>query len=549
MKRIIAIITVLFVLALFSSCGNNDVVSDNSETAAAVSSETDSQSTDNTVDRNFSYNGVSSDDMFTDRDMSTNYETDTVITLSDGASQVKGENVSVDGDTVTISAEGVYELTGTLSNGEIVVSAGSEDKVQLVLNNVSVTNDTHAAVYVESADKVFITTPAGTVNDLAVTGDFVQTDSNNVDSAIYSKGTLTFNGEGQLNVECKTGHGIVSKDDLKVTGGEIAVDAAQKGLNINDSYRMAAGKLEVVSGEQGVKVANDEDTSKGFVYIAGGELNIESGEDGVNCSAFARISGGAVNIVSGDDGIHSDTDMYIAGGTVSVNDSYEGLEATTITISGGTVTVRASDDGINCAGGNDSSGFGGFGRGDIFASDTDALLTVSGGTLTVYADGDGLDSNGYISISGGNIFVSGPANGGNGSLDFGSGAEITGGTVIMAGASGMQENFTGGTQGSFLTDITPVYAGTELTVKDESGNVLASFTPEHNYQCVLFSSPELKVGGTYQVSAGGATADVTLTSTITGSGSGMGMGGGMRGGMPGEFGGGMAQEQRGGMNA
>ena len=531
MKRIIALISVFSLLVMFSACGNNGIVTDEGSSSASDSSEITGISTSNSDDSGFDYNGVSYDDMFSDRDMSTNYETDTYITLADAASEVSGENASVDNNIITINGSGVYEFKGTLSDGEIIVDADSEDKVQLVFNNVSVINDDHAAVYIKSADKVFITTPSGTDNKLKVTGDFVQTDSNNVDAAIFSKGTVTFNGEGVLDIECAAGHGVVSKDDLKVTGGEIDIDAAQKGLNINDSFRMAGGKLGIDAGEQGIKVNNDEDTTKGYVYIAGGELSIASDEDGINCSAFARITGGDINVSSGDDGIHSDTDLNISGGNVTVNESYEGLEAATVTISGGSIAVRADDDGINCAGGNDSSGFGGFGRGDMFASDSNAMLTVTGGEIAVYADGDGLDSNGYISVSGGNIFVSGPANGGNGSLDYGSGAEITGGTVIMAGASGMQTNFTGGTQGSFLTDISSVSAGTELTVTDQSGNVLVSFTPEHNYQSILFSSPELKVGDTYYVNAGGTSTEVVLSSTITGSG--MGMGGGMRGGMGG----------------
>ena len=128
--------------------------------------------------------------------------------------------------------------------------------------------------------------------------------------------------------------------------------------------------------------------------------------------------------------------LTLEAGTISVTGCYEGLEAQVVNISGGEVDIVSSDDGVNAAGGNDSSSKeNSFGRRDMFDTDEDARVTISGGVLRVSAEGDGLDSNGYLTVSGGEIYVTGPTNSGNGSLDYGIEAEISGGLFVAAGSS------------------------------------------------------------------------------------------------------------------
>ena len=245
-----------------------------------------------------------------------------------------------------------------------------------------------------------------------------------------------------------------------------------------------------------------------------------------------------LTLKSGDDGIHADASLTISGGSVTVSDSSEGLEAADIVIEGGEISVRASDDGLNAAGGSDGSNGGGWFGGDPFAAQ-DASITISGGSLTVNADGDGIDSNGDLTVSGGTICVSGPTNSGNGALDYNGSGVITGGTLIAAGASGMAETFSSGsTQCSMLVSFSgTISAGSEICVYDSQGKLIASYTPEKSYQCAVISCPELTVGESYTVTAGGTQQSVTLSSTITGGGMGMGGPGGFGGGMGG-FGGG-----------
>ena len=70
-----------------------------------------------------------------------------------------------------------------------------------------------------------------------------------------------------------------------------------------------------------------------------------------------------------------------------------------------------------------------------------ANINISGGVIYINAEGDGIDSNGYLTVSGGEIYVTGPSNGGNGALDYGIEASISGGVVVAAGQSGMAQNF------------------------------------------------------------------------------------------------------------
>ncbi|MBO4867118.1 MAG: carbohydrate-binding domain-containing protein [Ruminococcus sp.] len=276
--------------------------------------------------------------------------------------------------------------------------------------------------------------------------------------------------------------------------------------------------------------------SGGNIIIDGGNITIDSADDSLHCDGSANISGGSLSASSGDDGIHVGGDLVISGGTVDISKSYEGIEGMTVTISGGDVSVTASDDGINCAGGSDTGSSDRKGM-DMFAAQEGVFMKISGGTLNVNAAGDGLDSNGDLIIEGGTIYVSGTENGANGSVDHNGEATITGGTIIASGAVGMEEMFDedGTTQCAVLHDFTQSFsADTEFTVTDKDGNVVLSFTNPKTWQGVIFSSPDLKQGETYTVSAGGESEEITLESVITsnskGGFGGMGRPGNMNGG-------------------
>lgn len=319
-----------------------------SKTATETSSESSSSATEITY--------LNADDMFTDRDKEVGYDEDTAtaITLSDDASSCDSSSVSISDNTITITDEGTYLLTGSLSDGQVIVNA-DDKKVQLVLDSVDINCDTSSALYVKAADKVFVTLASDSENTLSNTNDFVAIDDNNIDAVIFSKDDLTLNGSGTLTVTAKYGHGIVSKDDLVITSGTYQITAAKHALSGKDSVRIADGVLTLDAGTDGIHSENADDDTKGFIYIANGDISITADSDGFDAEETLQVDGGNIEVAAGDDGLHADGDLIITDGTINVTKSYEGLEGMTVTIEDGDISVVSSDDGIN-ASGDGSSG-------------------------------------------------------------------------------------------------------------------------------------------------------------------------------------------------
>ena len=480
---------------------------------------TTQQTTESSTTTSSSVTETDASDMFSDRDKEVGYDEseNVTISLADNSSSCESDAVSITENTITIKDEGTYILSGSLSDGMVIVEAEDTDKVQIVLNGASISNDQSAALYVRSADKVFVTTASGTENTLEHSGSsYTAIDENNIDAAIFSKSDLTLNGEGTLTVTAQEGHGIVSKDDLVLTSGTYVITSASHGLSGKDSVRIANGTYTIVSGKDGIHAENKDDSSSGFVYLAGGTYTISAG----------------------DDGIHAASNVTISDGKIDIAQSYEGIEGLSIDIAGGEITVLASDDGINAAGGNDSSGSEGFqGGGDQFAATEGAYIQISGGVLHVNASGDGIDSNGDITVSGGETYVSGPTNDGNGSLDYNGSAQITGGIFAASGSSGMAQNFdSSSTQGTIMVNVDEQEGNTEITLLDSSSTELLSWIAEKQYSSIIISTPEIQQGETYTITAGTTEQSITMDSLVYGSnaqGEMPGSNGGERGDMKG----------------
>lgn len=272
--------------------------------------------------------------------------------------------------------------------------------------------------------------------------------------------------------------------------------------------------------------------------VNGGIFKLDPADDALHSNGSVTVNDGTFTILTGDDGVHADLSVVINGGKISVEESYEGIEGETIDINGGEIDIVSSDDGLNAAGGTDSSGTGGFfgkgGRPDVFGESSDACIRISGGIIRIDADGDGVDSNGRIEVSGGETYVNGPENSGNGAIDYELEATISGGIFIAAGASGMAQNFSSSsTQGSVMMSC----SGKEtVSLKTAYGEEIISFTPQKSCNCIVISCPELTVGESYIFECGGSSSEFTLTSLIYGSSGGMGGMDGM-GGMGGKPGG------------
>lgn len=275
-------------------------------------------------------NGIYSyDDMFTERDLDVGYDESSAVKIDladDSTTVTVGDDTETDaskadetradesetnetenaasgayisGNIITITKEGTYVLSGALSEGQIVVDADSA-KVQLVLDNADITCASSAAIYVKNADKAFITLAEGSENILMNTAEYETIDDNNIDAVIFSKDDLTLNGKGTLTINSEYGHGIVSKDDLKLVGGTCNITAKTHALSGKDSVRIAAGTYNLTSGKDGIHSENADDDEKGFVYIASGDFTIESTGDGIDASYVVQIDDGDFDITAGD---------------------------------------------------------------------------------------------------------------------------------------------------------------------------------------------------------------------------------------------------------
>lgn len=523
-KIISAVLLSAFITAAFAGCSNSDTqTADEATTVKISSSSTSSNADDSSTD----------DEMFTARDKEIGYDESEceTITLSDNASTSSLKSVKIDSNTITVSEEGTYIVSGTLSDGQIIIDGDKSEKIRLILDGVTINSNTGAPIYVKQTDKLFITLAESSKNVLTNNKKFTADGDNNVDAVIFSKDDITLNGNGSLEITTNCGHGIVSKDDLKITSDGDGMDASAylTILDCNATIKSGGGasnaekKQEEFGRMEDASSSTDSDTASakgikagGNLTISGGTFSLDCADDAVHSNADISISNGNLTIATGDDGIHADSSLKISGGTINVTESYEGIEGLEITVSGGTISVASSDDGFNAAGGNDSSGYGGGMPQDNFSADSNAKITISGGKITVDAKGDGLDSNGSLCVSGGEIFVTGPSDNGNGALDYNGDAQITGGTIVAVGMSGMAQNFgSSSTQGSILSNTATNTSG-EVVLKDSNGNVFVSFTPTREYNSVVVSTPDVKKGSTYTLITGDSSTTIEMSDIIYG---------------------------------
>ena len=325
---------------------------------------------------------IDTSSLFTDRDLEQTADTANATEIT-----VKS------GEDITISEEGVYVISGTATDCTITVDADSAAKVQLVLDGVSITNADAPAIYVLSADKVFVTTASGSSNERTTTGEFAAIgDVTNIDGVIFAKDDLVLNGQGTLTIN-SSASGVVGKDDVKITGGTYNITATEHGIQGKDSVAIADGTFNITAGTDAIHAKNDEDLTLGYAYIAGGTFNLNGASDGIEGYAVVQIDGGDITI-----------------------DSQEGIEGTYIQINGGTIDVTATDDGINAS---DKS------------SEYDIVLEINGGDVSVNmasGDTDALDSNGSLFITGGTVNITAQS-----AFDYVANASMTGGTVTVNG--------------------------------------------------------------------------------------------------------------------
>jgi hypothetical protein len=434
----------------------------------------------------------------------------TVITLADGT-----ENFLTDGnsyifenteseepnaaifskDDLTINGAGSLTVTAHYNNG-----IQSKDDLKIVGGTIAVTavNDG-----IKGKDSVAIRGGAITIES---GGDGIQaTNDENVE-----KGYVSIEG-GTIEIAAGT-DGIQAETCVLISGGTVTISSG--GGSINSSSESAWGRWDQGS------TADEGDTSssaKGIkagvaVTITGGTTTVDSSDDSVHSNGSITIGGGTIVLASGDDGVHADASLEINGGDLRITKCYEGLESAVITLNSGTAHIVARDDGINVAGGSDSSSTNGRPGQNAFDASGNYHLYINGGYVVIDAAGDGLDSNGSIDMTGGTVIVNGPTNNGNGALDYNGAFKMNGGFLVAAGSAGMaQAPGTSSTQYSVMVTYASAHAaGTMVHIESTDGEDVLTFVPTKAYQSVVVCSPDLEEGSTYVVYSGG-----TSTGTVS----------------------------------
>ncbi|BBB47980.1 carbohydrate-binding domain-containing protein [Pelolinea submarina] len=387
------------------------------------------------------------------------------ISLEGSSIRVVGGGVSVDGTTATITAAGVYRLSGSLDNGQIIVETEDEGTVELILDNAVITNTSSAPIFVSSAEEVVITLADGSSNTVTDGASYVFADAETEepDAAIFSKSDLVIGGSGSLTVNASYKNGIASKDSLTIENGIITVNAIADGIKGKDSVTIQDGTLTIVSGSDGIQSTNDTDEEKGTVTISGGTINITAGLDGIQAETGLLIGGGNLTIVTGGGSANSSTqagwgnpgsdstttesmkalkagvDLTVSGGSINIDSEDDALHSNgSLTIDGGELTIASGDDGVHA----------------------DTSLVINNGSLNITKSYEGLESA-AITLNGGTIYVTssddainvaggsdGSAMGGRpGQNNFSDGGNYTltinGGTIVLdAGGDGLDSNGT-----------------------------------------------------------------------------------------------------------
>lgn len=274
-------------------------------------------------------------------------ESETAIFLSDSTVTVNGNAISTDptlpvylayvnethedvpreletlhNRVITLTAPGSYRISGTATDVQLAVKAGSTDSVRLILDNANLTCRTAPAIAVYSAKDprtageygVTIELSSGSANFITGSHTDPQTDSEpEFDGAIDSLVSLGFEGTGSLTVDADNEGIEVAYGHLTINGGTFHITACDDPLNVSEDGF-------------GVLTMNDGYVFSSVKPLPGGE------GDGIDSNGYIVFNGGtAINLAhpdSMDGGIDSDMGSSVNGGViVGAGNMYDPIEA------------------------------------------------------------------------------------------------------------------------------------------------------------------------------------------------------------------------------
>jgi len=477
------------------------------------------------------------------------------IILNGTSIEKSSSKVSVSGTVATINSAGNYRISGSLTSGQIIVDAGDDALVRLILDGASVTNSTSSTLVVLSSSKTIINLVAGTTNTFTDGATYTTLIDEDLNAAIFSKSDLTIFGDGTLTVNGNYIDGITSKDGLVIKSGVYNITSKDDGIRGKDYLIIHSGTYTINSGGDGLKSDNEDGSDVGYILIDDGTFNITSGgdgiaaqtnvttsgsgtytlktgggssssatttsskgikgvvsatiesgnyiinsaDDGIHSDNKVTINGGNIQISTADDGIHAEAAITVNDGTLSVTKSYEAFESLKITINGGSVSLVATNDAVNSTAGTTSGGT---------EQNDGSCFTMTGGTLCASCtNGDAIDSNGNVLITGGTVIVNGPASGIEEAADVNGSFNMNGGFFIGAGTNSNMNKTMSSTSTQcniyVISSRSSFSAGTIFHIQDASGADIVTFKPVRSYYSILFSSSSLATNVAYSIYSGG----------------------------------------------
>lgn len=507
------------------------------------------------------------DDEYDDFIENSSFASSIQIAYANGSATVTGSvsgvTVSTNGAHVTVNASvaGVeYVLSGSVSNGSFKVY--SDKKFKLTLAGVSLTNDSGAAINIQSGKRVFVEVKTDTENYLADASSYSTVTGEDEKGCFFSEGQLIFSGTGALTVTGNYKHGICSDDYVRLrSGSNITVASAVKdGIHTNDKIIIGGGILKVKASGDGL------DCEKGFIDIRGGLIKADISGDAskaVKAETDITLSGGQLILLTSGSAVYEDNDLSSAagikcGGNLVMNGTTLSVKSTgaagkgincdgTLSIDNSTVKIittgkqyvynrlNSSAKGIKADGNlTINSGTiwvktpGGEGSEGI---ESKSILTVNGGDVSVYSYDDCMNASKSIVINGGNIYC---YSSGNDGVDSNGTLTITGGTIVSIGTTSPEEGFdcdqntfkiTGGTilgigggtstpTSSVCTQRTVIYGGsgskgTLLSIQGSDQVMSYTIPRAYSQMTLLFSSSKLASGTTYTIYTGGSVTGGT----------------------------------------
>ena len=419
------------------------------------------------------------------------------------------DGVTQSGSVYTITKAGEYTVAGLLSEGQLIVDAGDEDEVTIVLNGTSITCSSGSPIYVKNASEVKIKSEENSFNEVIDKRAEATEDSSDDagNAAIYATCDLKLVGKGALVVTGNYNNGIQSKDDLSIKNVIVKVTAVNNAVKGNDAVDIESGNIIAISAKgDGIKTSNssisNKGKQKGIVTITGGNIDIYAACDGIDAAYGVDISGdGNLNIYTDTYSEYSEevTSSGSSSGTSTSRDSSANKTASANTVS----YVAASDTIANAPGGFGGNKAGGARPG--MPGDFNESGNSSGQSYST----KGIKAESEINISGFTINVCSTddgihANSDSGVLETGEDGKgtivINGGTItISSGDDGMHADKQLDVNDGYINIVTS-YEGLEaMTINLNGGKIYVYATDDGINACTGDgkTSPIINVTGGY----------------------------------------------------